>query len=241
MTITLPLNLSYPGTGQANGFSSPPFMHMELRMDSELMALSVLLRKYKQTVKRIFSTNTPVVPVGVLLRKEEEGVMGGVTGGVRLPLVCRGGVAVLFLDTPPVRDRDSLGAAFFFRVSCSRRAASVMNLVAPSGGGEGGTPSVKPMTRQPDGGRGEEEEEAEEKGGIWVMPSTRKDTRGDKSDRRLEPRTAPHRTAPHRACTRKHTRRVRAALAVKPLPGRNASCTYETSAALGVEQPLQGE
>lgn len=54
--------------------------------------------------------------------------MGGVTGGVRLPLVCRGGVAVLFLDTPPVRDRDSLGVAFFFMVSCSRRAASVMNL-----------------------------------------------------------------------------------------------------------------
>ena len=31
-----------PGTGQANGFSSPPFIHMELRMDSELMALSVV-------------------------------------------------------------------------------------------------------------------------------------------------------------------------------------------------------
>ena len=26
-------------------------------------------------------------PVGVLLRNEEEGVMGGVTGGVRLPLL----------------------------------------------------------------------------------------------------------------------------------------------------------
>lgn len=75
-----------------------------------------------------FDTHTPVVPVGVLLRKEEEGVMGGVTGGVRLPLVWRGGVAVLFLDTPPVMDRDSLGATFFFMVSCSRRAASVMNL-----------------------------------------------------------------------------------------------------------------
>lgn len=78
---------------------------------------------------------TPAVPVGVLLRKEDEGVMGGVTGGVRLPLACRGGVAVLFLDTPPVMDRDSLGAAFFFMVSCSRRAASVMNLVACKGGG----------------------------------------------------------------------------------------------------------
>ena len=66
--------------------------------------------------------------MGVLLRNEEEGVMGGVTGGVRLPLVWRGGVAVLFLDIPPVMDRDSLGVAFFFMVSCSRRAASVMNL-----------------------------------------------------------------------------------------------------------------
>lgn len=39
--LTLYLFLQ-PGTGQANGFSSPPFMHMELRMDSELMALSVV-------------------------------------------------------------------------------------------------------------------------------------------------------------------------------------------------------
>lgn len=39
--LTLYLFL-HPGTGQANGFSSPPFMHMELRMDSELMALSVV-------------------------------------------------------------------------------------------------------------------------------------------------------------------------------------------------------
>lgn len=54
--------------------------------------------------------------------------MGGVTGGVRLPLVWRGGVAVLFLETPPVMDSDSLGVAFFFMVSCSLRAASVMNL-----------------------------------------------------------------------------------------------------------------
>lgn len=66
--------------------------------------------------------------MGVLLRKDDEGVIGGVTGGVRLPLVWRGGVAVLFLDTPPV-DRDNLGVAFFFMVSCSRRAASVMNLM----------------------------------------------------------------------------------------------------------------
>lgn len=68
------------------------------------------------------------IPVGVLLRNEEDGVMGGVTGGVKLPLVWRGGVAVLFRDMPPVIDRDSLGVAFFFMVSCSRRAASVMNL-----------------------------------------------------------------------------------------------------------------
>lgn len=40
-SLTLYLFLQ-PGTGQANGFSSPPFMHMELRMDSELMALSVV-------------------------------------------------------------------------------------------------------------------------------------------------------------------------------------------------------
>lgn len=32
----------HPGTGQAKGFSSPPFMHMEPRMASELMALSVV-------------------------------------------------------------------------------------------------------------------------------------------------------------------------------------------------------
>lgn len=69
----------------------------------------------------------------MLLRKEDEGVIGGVTGGVRLPLAWRGGVAVLFLDTPPVMDRDSLGVAFFFMVSCSRRAASVMNLMGRGG------------------------------------------------------------------------------------------------------------
>ena len=76
----------------------------------------------------------PVVPVGVLLRNEDEGVIGGVTGGVRLPLAWRGGVAVLFRDTVPVMDRDSLGVAFFFMVSCSRRAASVMNLMTRKAG-----------------------------------------------------------------------------------------------------------
>lgn len=40
-SLTLYLFL-HPGTGQAKGFSSPPFMHMELRMASELMALSVV-------------------------------------------------------------------------------------------------------------------------------------------------------------------------------------------------------
>ncbi|TNN78421.1 hypothetical protein EYF80_011405 [Liparis tanakae] len=54
--------------------------------------------------------------------------MGGVTGGVRFPLVWRGGVETLLRHRPPVRDRDNLGCTFFFRVSCSRRAASVMNL-----------------------------------------------------------------------------------------------------------------
>lgn len=64
----------------------------------------------------------------MLLRKEEEGVMGGVTGGVRFPLVWRGGVETLLRDRLPVRDRDNLGCTFFFRASCSRLAASVMNL-----------------------------------------------------------------------------------------------------------------
>lgn len=69
------------------------------------------------------------VPVGVLLRKEEEGVMGGVTGGVRFPLVWRGGVEMLLRDRLPVRGKDNLGCTFFLTASCSRRAASVMNLV----------------------------------------------------------------------------------------------------------------
>lgn len=70
------------------------------------------------------------VPVGVLLRKEEDGVMGGVTGGVRFPLVWRGGVEMLLRDRLPVRAKDNLGCTFFFTASCSRRAASVMNLQA---------------------------------------------------------------------------------------------------------------
>lgn len=49
------------------------------------------------------------VPVGVLLLNDDEGVIGGVTGGVRLPLVCRGGVDTLLRDRLPVRERDSFG------------------------------------------------------------------------------------------------------------------------------------
>lgn len=68
------------------------------------------------------------LPVGVLLRNEEEGVMGGVTGGVRLPLLWRGGVDTFPRDTELDRVSESFGWIFFFRDSCSRRAASVMNL-----------------------------------------------------------------------------------------------------------------
>lgn len=66
--------------------------------------------------------------MGVLLRKDDDGVMGGVTGGVRLPLVWRGGVDTLPRDRLPVSASDNLGCAFFLAASCSRRAASVMNL-----------------------------------------------------------------------------------------------------------------
>lgn len=54
--------------------------------------------------------------------------MGGVTGGVRFPLPWRGGVETLLRHRLPVRLSDSLGCTFFFTASCSRRAASVMNL-----------------------------------------------------------------------------------------------------------------
>lgn len=54
--------------------------------------------------------------------------MGGVTGGVRFPLVWRGGVGTLLRHRPPASVSDSLGCAFFLTASCSRRAASVMNL-----------------------------------------------------------------------------------------------------------------
>jgi len=70
------------------------------------------------------------LPVGVLLRREEEGVIGGVTGGVRFPPVWRGGVETLLRDRLPDRDRDSLGCTLFFSASSSRLAASVMNLAS---------------------------------------------------------------------------------------------------------------
>lgn len=54
--------------------------------------------------------------------------MGGVTGGVRFPVLWRGGVGTLLRHRPPVRGSDSLGCTFFFTASCSRRAASVTNL-----------------------------------------------------------------------------------------------------------------
>lgn len=54
--------------------------------------------------------------------------MGGVTGGVRLPLLWRGGVDTFPRDTELDRVSDSLGWIFLLRDSCSRRAASVMNL-----------------------------------------------------------------------------------------------------------------
>lgn len=49
------------------------------------------------------------IPVGVLLLNEDEGVMGGVTGGVRLPLLWRGGVATLMRERPPISESDSFG------------------------------------------------------------------------------------------------------------------------------------
>ena len=58
--------------------------------------------------------------------------MGGVTGGVRLPLLWRGGVDTFPRDTELDKVSESFGWIFFFRDSCSRRAASVMNLYASS-------------------------------------------------------------------------------------------------------------
>lgn len=83
-------------------------------MDSELMALSVVQDSSLSESSYSTSSSSHSLPVGVLLRKEDEGVMGGVTGGVRLPLLCRGGVAVLLRDKPPVTDIAILGWTFFF-------------------------------------------------------------------------------------------------------------------------------
>lgn len=52
-----------PGTGQANGFSSPPFMHMELRMDSELMALSVVHDSSLSDSSKSTSSSSHSLPV----------------------------------------------------------------------------------------------------------------------------------------------------------------------------------
>lgn len=49
------------------------------------------------------------LPVGVLLRNDEEGVMGGVTGGVRLPLLWRGGVDTFPRDTELDKVSESFG------------------------------------------------------------------------------------------------------------------------------------
>lgn len=49
------------------------------------------------------------LPVGVLLRNEEEGVIGGVTGGVRLPLLWRGGVDTFPRDTVLDKVKESFG------------------------------------------------------------------------------------------------------------------------------------
>ena len=53
-----------PGTGQAKGFSSPPFMHIELRMDSELMALSVVHDSSLSDSSNSTSSSSHSLPVG---------------------------------------------------------------------------------------------------------------------------------------------------------------------------------
>ena len=66
--------------------------------------------------------------MGVLLQNEEEGVMGGVTGAVRLPLRWHGGVDIFLQDTELDKVGESFGRIFFFGDSGSRRVASVVNL-----------------------------------------------------------------------------------------------------------------
>lgn len=53
-----------PGTGQAKGFSSAPFMHIELRMDSELMALSVVHDSSLSDSSKSTSSSSHSLPVG---------------------------------------------------------------------------------------------------------------------------------------------------------------------------------
>lgn len=53
-----------PGTGQAKGFSSPPFIHMELRMDSELMALSVVHDSSLSDSSKSTSSSSHSLPAG---------------------------------------------------------------------------------------------------------------------------------------------------------------------------------
>lgn len=53
-----------PGTGQAKGFSSPPFMHMELKIDSELMALSVVHDSSLSDASNSTSSSSHSLPVG---------------------------------------------------------------------------------------------------------------------------------------------------------------------------------
>lgn len=66
------------------------------------------------------------LPGVVLLCEDEDGVKGGVTGGVSFPPVWRGGVDTLVRDGLPVRATGDLGFARFF--SRCRRTASVPNL-----------------------------------------------------------------------------------------------------------------
>lgn len=78
-------------------------------MDSELMALSVVHDSSLSDSSYSASSSSYSLPVGVLLLNEDEGVMGGVTGGVRLPLLWRGGVATLLRERLPVSESDSFG------------------------------------------------------------------------------------------------------------------------------------
>lgn len=52
-----------PGTGQAKGFSSPPFMLMELRIDLELMALSVVHDSSLSDASNSTSSSSQSLPV----------------------------------------------------------------------------------------------------------------------------------------------------------------------------------